>query len=121
MSRTISTADNYLDSRDIEERIQELEDMKEENELDEDEAAELEIWLALKAETEGEGWEYGINFIHESKTEDYARETAEDIGAISADTAWPATCIDWERATNEFLMDYSSVEIDGETYYYREA
>jgi antirestriction protein len=57
--------------------------------------------------------------IPENGFEDYARELAEDIGAISSDTGWPATCIDWERAARELQMDYTSVEYDGDTYYYR--
>ncbi|KKK55784.1 hypothetical protein LCGC14_3071100, partial [marine sediment metagenome] len=44
---------------------------------------------------------------------------AEDIGAIAKDTSWPATSIDWEAAANELLIDYSSVDFDGVTYYFR--
>lgn len=57
--------------------------------------------------------------ISEDDFEDYARELAEDIGAISRDTQWPATCIDWEYAAHELKMDYSEVEVDGVTYYFR--
>jgi hypothetical protein len=27
-------------------------------------------------------------------------------------------CIDWKKATRELLMDYTSTEINGTTYYY---
>lgn len=57
--------------------------------------------------------------IRESYFETYARDLAEDIGAISKDSAWPATCIDWEKAASELQVDYTSVEFDGVTYYYR--
>ncbi len=57
--------------------------------------------------------------IPEDEFEDYARELAEDIGAISKDTQWPATCIDWEQAANELRHDYSEVEVNGVTYLYR--
>jgi hypothetical protein len=61
----------------------------------------------------------GGPFIHENDFEDYARELAEDIGAIDPNAGWPLGCIDWEQAAKELLMDYSSIEWGGETYYYR--
>ncbi len=64
-------------------------------------------------------WNYGVQFIADDYFESYARELAEDIGAISKDCQWPATCIDWERAADELKMDYSSVEFGNYTYYYR--
>jgi hypothetical protein len=50
---------------------------------------------------------------------EYAQELAEEIGAISHNQNWPNYCIDWERAARELKMDYSSVEVNGETYYFR--
>jgi len=46
-------------------------------------------------------------------------QLAEDIGAIDKDLQWPVYCIDWEQAANELRVDYSEVDYDGETYYYR--
>jgi hypothetical protein len=64
------------------------------------------------------------SLIHEDDFEDYAREFAKDIlcfgGAIIDTSAWPATCIDWERAANELRQDFTSYEIDGDTYYSRD-
>jgi antirestriction protein len=57
--------------------------------------------------------------IPEYEWEAYARELAEDIGAISKDGDWPIYCIDWERAARELAMNYSKVEVDGSIYYYR--
>ena len=51
--------------------------------------------------------------------EEYARELAEDIGAIPRDTAWPCTCIDWEQAAKELAHDYSLVTYQGDDYYVR--
>ena len=56
--------------------------------------------LALREEAESSGWQYGIQFIDEDDFEDYARELAEDVGAIQDDMNWPCNCIDWERAAN---------------------
>jgi len=118
METTIGLHDDYLDSRDIQKRIDEL---KDEEELDEEDTEELKAWETLKAETEEYGWEDGIFFFHENVAEEYAQQFAEDTGAISSDAHWPAYCIDWEWAARDFLMDYTSCEIDGQTYYYQEA
>lgn len=120
---------NYIDSRDL---IKEQEDLKEEirewyeqdpeeRAYDQDEIEEMQERVdEIEALGEGiEDWIYGATMIPEHDFEDYAREFAEDIGAISADTSWPATCIDWERAARELAMDYTSVEWEGTTYYVR--
>lgn len=39
--------------------------------------------------------------------EDFARSIAEDTGAVNNDANWPYTCIDWEWAAREIMMDYS--------------
>ena len=64
-------------------------------------------------------WEYGISFIREAYCENYAREIAVELGEIINDIHWPATHIDWKAASEELAMDYSEVEFDGVTYYYR--
>jgi len=40
--------------------------------------------------------------------EDFARQLAEDIGAINNNASWPNNCIDWEFAAKELMHDYSS-------------
>lgn len=62
----------------------------------------------------------GTELIHQGNFEDHARQLAEDIGAIDRNASWPCNFIDWERAADCLMMDYSSVDYDGETYYYRE-
>lgn len=39
--------------------------------------------------------------------EDFARETAEQLGAIDRKANWPQNCIDWETAAKELMYDYS--------------
>jgi antirestriction protein len=113
----ITNTEDMIDSRDVIERIAELEA---DDERDEYEAEEL---AALKAFAEqGEGfadWQYGEVFIRDSYFEDYARELAEDMGAITGDESWPATCIDWERAARELRMDYTPIGFDGVDYWAR--
>jgi hypothetical protein len=57
--------------------------------------------------------------IRESYFTEYAQQMAEDIGAISKDSAWPACHIDWDEAADALKIDYTSVDFDGVTYYYR--
>lgn len=45
--------------------------------------------------------------------EDFAQELAEDLGAIPAEHSWPASYIDWERATRDLFMDYMSEDAPG--------
>ena len=113
-----------FDSRDVEERIDELEDAAIEAEdgdldpnLDPDETEELAALIALRDEVDGRDWRDGITFIADSYFEDYAREYADDTGLLS-DGGWPFTCIDWEQAARELQYDYSSVELDGYTYWF---
>jgi hypothetical protein len=49
----------------------------------------------------------------------YAREFAEDIGAIGEKGQWPTYCIDWEWAARELAMDYTMVEFGDTSYYWR--
>ena len=103
-----------FDSRDVIERIEEL--AADEDSLDEDERAELVILRAIESDAKGYGdWQYGETFIPESDFEDYARDLAESIGAISRDE-WPTWYIDWEAAANALRQDYTSYTFDGIDY-----
>lgn len=88
---------------------------------DNEEAQELIALRALAEEAEGYApdWRHGEALIRDSYFEDYARDLAEDIGAINRDTSWPHTCIDWEKAASDLQHDYTSVDFDGVTYWIR--
>lgn len=87
----------------------------------EERAGEFEALTSLadKAEDCALDWRYGEVLISDSYFEKYAREFAEDIGAIKNCDKWPATCIDWEEAADELKQDYTSVDFGGETYWIR--
>lgn len=94
--------------------------------LDEDETEELEQLEELLSELQGMGGDeqfdgnwYPCMLIRDSYFEDYAQELAEDCGMINKNAEWPNNCIDWELAARELRHDYSSVEIDGVTYWTR--
>ncbi len=134
---TISNNEDIMDSRDIIEFIdgleEQIEDLK--NELDEDETAadvgtikeeiqELEDELApikefAKKCEDYSDWNDGVNLIRASYFEEYARDLADYVGATSLDLKWPLTCIDWKKAAEELKMDYTGVDFDGVTYYYQ--
>ena len=57
--------------------------------------------------------------IADSYFETYARELAEDIGAIDPKATWPVNYIDWTAAAEALQTEYTSVEIDGCTFWYR--
>jgi antirestriction protein len=40
--------------------------------------------------------------------EDFAQETAEQLGAIDKNASWPQNCIDWKFAAKELMYDYCS-------------
>jgi antirestriction protein len=115
---------NTLDTRDLIERYEELEEQEERSEEEETEFSDL---AALLDELEGNGgdeqWRgewYPTLLIDEADFTDYAQELCEECGDISSDLPWYiANHIDWEGVAREIRCDYSSVEFDGTTYYYR--
>jgi hypothetical protein len=95
-------------------------------EFDAEDGEELEKLTKLLDELRGYGGDhqfegdwYPGSLIAESDFEEYARDLAEDIGAIPDDAQWPCTCIDWEKAARELQTDYSSVTYEGTDYLYR--
>src|SRR3990167_1772516 len=105
---TISNRDDIVDSRDVIARIDELEEELAQAHTDDDDAGEdFEEWLTALAESydgtgreepakellalralqdDAEGycpdWHHGATLIRESYFQTYARELADDIGAI---------------------------------------
>ena len=119
----ISSTDDILDIRDI---IAAVERLRSSVERSTEEQERLNTFLALLDDLRGNGrdekWEgdwYPQTLIRESYFQDYAQELAEDIGAINPSASWPLNCIDWKQATTELQNDYSSVEFDGITFWYR--
>lgn len=62
---------------------------------------------------------YPVSFIEDDYFTDYAKELADDIGAIDAKASWPNRHIDWEAAAQDLQQDYSSIDIAGVTFWYR--
>ena len=149
MKNEISNHDDMIDSRDIIERIEELEnsfpdtcehcgeglscldDFIEfkfelkcpdcEQQLDFDDFDELKVLkeLAKEGEDYSSDWKYGETLIRDTYFKDYAMEIAEDIGAINSDSSWPNNCIDWDQAARELQYDYTIIDYDGIDYWIR--
>ena len=116
----ITNWESYLDSRDIEERIRDLKEFQEDQVIEDEEIQELENLENLREQGIcSPDWEYGATLIRDSIFEDYAREFAEEIGAIDSEAVWPNNHIDWEAASEELKMDYSEIDFDGVIYWIR--
>ena len=132
---TLDLSADVIDVRDIIARVEELE-----SEIDgivsdstvyiqgETDALQSELTqlTAILADIKGLGgdeqWRgdwYPVTLIRDSYFRTYAEELADDCGMIPKDAQWPLTCIDWEQAARELRYDYSSVDIDGVTYWTR--
>ena len=117
MTEEITNNNDVIDSKDILARIDELE---EDDELEDWEKDELMRLTVLDQDGRGlfsDSWEDGVGLIRDSYFEEYARQYAEDTGAISNDTRWPANCIDWNYATEQLKADFACLEFDGVEYW----
>ena len=84
-------------------------------------ALELKNLVNLR-EQFGREWIDGITFVKDSYFEEFAEDEADQLGYFrNCDrNDWPFNCIDWSKAAENLQNDYSSVEFDGETYWYRD-
>lgn len=117
----ISNMDDTIDSRDIMERIKELEDITDTDINTAEEQEELKVLRALAEEgKQSPDWEYGEQFINKNYFTEYCEELCKDIGDIPQDLPWHiANHIDWDGVAREIRMDYVAVDFDGETYFIR--
>lgn len=143
MTYEISNMDDIIDVRDVITRVEELRDERDsfvigapdgtETEAPEqwaaenaDEAAELAQLEELLSDLCGYGgdeqWDgdwYPITLIRDSYFTDAMQELCEDIGDMPRDGFPAYMVIDWEATAKNLQVDYSSVEFDGVTYWYR--
>ncbi len=86
------------------------------------EGEELEVWKKALEEAgvdfEGQK-ENEPTFIPESEWHDYAWDMANDVFGIDLDKGNFSAYFDDERWADDLKMDYSEIEVDGTTYYYR--
>jgi hypothetical protein len=140
MTREISNSDDVIDSRDVIERIEELEEqlaaLSEEDRAKDkahptaattqvsdeyhDLHCELTTLKALAEEAEGYApdWRHGASLIRDSYFKDYAEELIKDIGDLPRELPH-YIAIDWKKTAENIKVDYTSVEYDGVTYWVR--
>lgn len=141
---------NILDSRDLEQELADLLEQFEDwrsNLTDEEihklaETLQIEVseltdedfrleWNSSDGERIAEiqklkdeifNWNDGVTFIKDSYFEEFAEDEADQLGYFQNcdKNAWPYNCIDWGEAASQLQYDYSSVEFDGLTYWYRD-
>ena len=125
MTERITNSDTYIDSRDIIERIEELE--AEQTEWNENklagwaefDAEELDALRALTADCiDYAEWNDGATLIRHSDWVEYVEELLYDCGELPR-TIPDYIVIDWEATANAIAYDYSIVDFDGVDYYLR--
>jgi len=116
---------DFMDSRDIDYRIEELQDLEASEDADEfadsSDAAELVDLVDFKEKVSSDEWPHGITFIADDAFEDYAREFVEETLGLPNNTNWdrfPFNNMDWEGVASDLQQDYSSEDLDGTTYWY---
>ena len=125
---TIDLTADIIDVRDIINRFEALEVESHtwcDDGDDADAWAELNALQSILANLVGYGgdeqWRgdwYPITLVRDSYFTDYAREMLEDCGTIPRDLpSWVE--IDWDATARNVRDDYTPVEIDGATYWYR--
>ncbi len=123
--------ENIVDIRDIIERYEELDSLKDNsggafNEVFTDSMAEergdLEnILFKLRGYGGDEEWRgdwYPLTLIHEEYFTKYVKELLEDCDQIPRNLP-KYIAIDWEQTAANIRADYSPIDIDGDTYFYR--
>ena len=122
----IENEEGYEDKHcDIDNKLEEI--AEKENEIQECEleynrySEELTELEALKEEIENnsdEGFEYGIQLIHENYIDDYLDELLDSCGYLPNDLpSWIE--IDWQATYNNMKGDYNEIELNGNTFYIR--
>lgn len=67
----------------------------------------------------GSEFDFGVTLIPEDDFTDYVAQDLEDCGYIPKDfPSWIE--IDWEATTENVKQDYSELEYEGETYFYKD-
>lgn len=121
MSNEITNDMDVIDSRDIIERIEELENEIEERGVDTEGLEEINLLrqLAEEGEQYSDDWQYGSTLIRESYFEDYMDEMIDDCYSDVINTKDMPY---WMSITYDYValkQDYTEVDFDGITYLIR--
>ena len=106
---------DIIDSRDL---LDELKTLDEEDSYDKE---RIEMIDDLKEEVGKDNFEMGVTFIRENYWVQYCEDLAYDCGYMDRqDDSNPLHYhIDWQGWADAVEMDYSQIDFDGDTYYWR--
>ena len=122
MSNQIDNTRDTINSREIIDRIEELEGIEE---PDNEEAQELAILLKVQEQAEDcADWRYGETLINESYFTDYIEDLIKDCYELpkefeSGNWPWRHMTLDYEAAADEAEYDYTRIDFDGVDYLIR--
>jgi hypothetical protein len=118
---TFSNRDDTIDSTDVEDRLAELRELRDDQEgLEDEDQAELEILerLSKQGQDYADDWDHGVTLIRDSYFATYARELIEESGDVPKNLHW-SIVIDWESTAENYRSDYTPLDFDGVTYWVR--
>ena len=125
-----TNTDRTIYSRDIIERIEELESIKDDLLLDNPSGATVALWLqgdegneyttlkslADECEQYSSDWEYGVTLIHRRYFEEYMDDLVADCYELPRNMPhWMNITIDYDALE----QDYTTIDFDGEEYLIR--
>lgn len=115
---------DVIDTRDLQDRLEEIEYDLETLDLSADERNDLMVELKaiqeVKAEVDGyagDTFQDGVQLISEQDFPEYIQELLEDIGEVPK-LPWYVE-VDWEATANHLRVDYTEVDFQGTTYLFR--
>lgn len=118
---TLDLSADIIDVRDIIARYEELEDAVDGLPDAEERYLLASILSSLVGYGGDEQWRgdwYPVTLVRDSYFTTYARELLEECGTIPRDLpSWIE--IDWEATARNVRIDYTPVDINGRTYWYR--
>jgi TolA-binding protein len=106
--------DNETPADKLEEKQDELREWLEEHK----EELDSLIDICDEGELLSSDWEHGESLIREDYWVEYCKELVTDIGDLPKDVPFYIE-IDWDKTAENISQDYSTIDIDGETYYIR--
>ena len=104
---------DIIDSRDL---LDELKTLDEEDSYDKE---RIEMIDDLKEEVGKDNFEMGVTFIRENYWVQYCEDLAYDCGYLDRQENPLHYHIDWQGWADAVEMDYSQIDFDGNTYYWR--
>ena len=84
----------------------------------EDEYIELVALRCIEDYVYSQEWSHGITFVARSHFTQYCREMVADLEGVAGFPSY--VVVDWEETANNLEQDYSSIDINGAEYLYRD-